>query len=92
MNKPIYKISGFIRRETKKILHDFKRAEKNLLYYHQVDKDMYSFYNCDTYNLMTDDEIKEKHNRLLKEIEILEIKLAEKIDYDNITTIPAKSS
>ena len=45
MNEPTYKIHGIERRQLKKELGELKRYVKNFWYYHQLDKDMTSFYS-----------------------------------------------
>lgn len=81
MNEPIYKIHGLERRELKKELSELKRFVKNFWHYHQLDKDMYSFYNCDSSNLMSDTQANVKVNKVSKQIEEIEEKLS--ILYNN---------
>lgn len=77
MNQPQFRISGTRRREVKKELSSLKIYAKNFWYHHQLDKDMASFYNCqtDTYP-MNDETAHNKYNSALEKIKRLENDLA----------------
>lgn len=60
MDKPQYKIHGFERREIKKALSQLKRYVKNFWHYHQLDKDMASFYGSSKGYPMSDEEAQKK--------------------------------
>ena len=78
MNNPTFKIYGQRRRELKKKLGELKRYVKNFWYFHQLDKDMFMFFNSG--NMMTDDEAQERFDQVSAEIAELEAKLAEKYE------------
>lgn len=72
MNEPIYKIHGIERRQLKKELGELKLYVKNFWYYHQLDKDMTSFYGGKEGFPMSDDESQERVNKAKKQIQELE--------------------
>ena len=76
MNEPIYKIHGIERRQLKKELGELKRYVKNFLYYHQLDKDMASFYGGKEGYPMSDDEAKKRVAKAKKQIQELEVRLS----------------
>ena len=53
-NEPIYKINGLERRKVKKHLSELKSFIKDFWHYHNLDKDMYSFYSPDDNSMMSD--------------------------------------
>lgn len=55
-NQPTYKINGLERRKVKKKLAELKSFVKNFWHYHNLDKDMYSFYSTDNIGLMSDSD------------------------------------
>jgi hypothetical protein len=75
MNQPIYKIHGSERRELKKELAKLKSHMKNFWYYHQLDKDMTSFYGGSEKYPMSDVEANEKFNQANLKVKNLEEKL-----------------
>ena len=68
-NKPIYKINGLERRKVKKKLAELKLFVKNFWHYHNLDKDMYSFYSTDNIGLMSDSDAKLLYDSKINEIE-----------------------
>jgi hypothetical protein len=76
MNEPIYKIHGIERRQVKKELGKLKRYVKNFWYYHQLDKDMNSFYGDKKDYPMTDEEAQKRLDKAKKQIDALEQKLS----------------
>lgn len=76
MNEPIYKIHGIKRRQLKKELGVLKRYVKNFWYYHQLDKDMTSFYGGKEGFPMSDDEAQKRVNKAEKQIQELENRLS----------------
>lgn len=68
-NNPIYKINGLERRKVKKKLSELKSFVKNFWYYHNLDKDMYSFYSPDSNNMMSDVDAKLLYDSRINEIE-----------------------
>ena len=69
---PQYKISGVERRKLKKELSELKSLCKSFWYYHQLDKDMSSFYGGSGGFPMSDEKALEKWeiaNIKIKEIE-----------------------
>ncbi len=76
MNKPIYKIHGLERRQLKKELGELKRYVKNFWYYHQLDKDMTSFYGDKDGYPMSDDEAQKRVDEVKKQIQELEDRLS----------------
>jgi len=76
MNEPQFKIHGIKRREVKKELSGLKSFVKHFWYYHQLDKDMTSFYGgTDTYP-MSDELAQQKLDKMNKEIKVIEDKLS----------------
>lgn len=57
-NEPTYKINGLERRKLKKELSELRSYVKNFWYYHNLDKDMYSFYSPNDSSLMSDVDAK----------------------------------
>lgn len=76
MNEPIYKIHGIERRKLKKELGELKLYVKNFWYYHQLDKDMNSFYGGKEGFPMSDDEAQKMVNKAEKQIQELENRLS----------------
>ena len=77
--EPIYKIHGFERKELKKELSSIKSFLKYFWHYHNLDKDMTSFYGgCDGYP-MSDEDAQKKYDEKLKQIEEIEYKLSIKL-------------
>ena len=76
MNDPIYKIHGIERRQLKKELGELKRYVKNFWYYHQLDKDMASFYGGKDGFPMSDDEAQKRVDEAKKQIQELENRLS----------------
>ena len=76
MNEPTYKIHGIERRQLKKELGELKRYVKNFWYYHQLDKDMTSFYGGKEGFPMSDDEEQKRVDKAKKQIEQLEGRLS----------------
>lgn len=72
MNEPIYKIHGIERRQLKKEIGELKRYVKNFWHYHQLDKDMTSFYGGKDGFPMSDDKSQERVNKAKKQIQELE--------------------
>lgn len=71
-NLPQYKINGVERRKLKKELSDLKSSCNNFWYYHQLDKDMCSFYGGYGDFPMSDEKAMEKlesYKVRIKEIE-----------------------
>lgn len=69
---PQYKINGVERRKLKKELSELKSLCKSFWYYHQLDKDMSSFYGGSGDFPMSDEKAKEKFENYkvrIKEIE-----------------------
>lgn len=76
MNKPTYKIHGTERRQLKKELGELKRYVKNFWYYHQLDKDMTSFYGGTEGYPMSDVEAKKRVDKAQKQIQEIEGRLS----------------
>lgn len=76
MSEPTYKIHGLERRQLKKELGKLKRYVKNFWYYHQLDKDMTSFYGGKDGFPMSDDEAQKRVDGAKKQIEQLENRLS----------------
>lgn len=76
MDKPTYKIHGIKRRKLKKELSKLKRYVRDFWYYHQLDKDMTSFYGGKEGFPMSDDEAQKIVDKTKKKIEQLEDKLS----------------
>jgi hypothetical protein len=75
-NQPTYKIHGTERRKLKKELSELKSFVKNFWYYHQLDKDMTSFYGGTETYPMGDEKANEIVESSKKKIKILEDKLS----------------
>lgn len=76
MNKPTYKIHGSERRQVKKELNKLKRHVKNFWFYHQLDKDMVSFYGGKEGYPMSDDEAQKRVDNANTKIKALEERLS----------------
>ena len=76
MNEPTYKIHGIERSQLKKELGELKRYVKNFWYYHQLDKDMTSFYGGQDGFPMSDDEAQKRVDKAEKQIQELENRLS----------------
>jgi hypothetical protein len=77
LNEPQFKIFGTERRILKKELAELKSFYKNYFHYHQLDKDMSSFYGGTKDYPMNDDKANERYNQLKNKIDKLESKLNE---------------
>lgn len=75
-NKPTYRIYGRERRELKKELSLLKSSVKNFWYYHQLDKDMASFYGCSEGYPMSDEYAQRIYDRNCNKIKNLEYLLS----------------
>ena len=76
MNEPTYKIHGIERKQLKKELGELKRYVRNFWYYHQLDKDMTSFYGYKYGYPMSDDEAQQRVDKAKNQIEQLEERLS----------------
>ena len=76
MNEPTYKIHGIERRQLKKELAELKLYVKNFWYYHQLDKDMASFYGGKEGFPMSDNEAQKRVDKAEKQIQELEGRLS----------------
>lgn len=76
MNKPTYKIHGIERRHLKKELGKLKIYVENFWYYHQLDKDMTSFYRGKDDYPMSDNEAKKRVDKAKKQIQELKDRLS----------------
>lgn len=76
-NQPIYKINGLERRKIKKNLSELKSFVKNFWYYHNLDKDMYSFYSPNDNSQMSDTNAQLLYDKKILEIEEITLKLDE---------------
>jgi hypothetical protein len=76
MNNPQYKINGLERRKVKKELSDLKSHVKNFWHFHQLDKDMTSFYGGASNYPMNDDLAKQKFDRANEKVKELEKSLS----------------
>lgn len=77
-NIPTYKIHGSERRILKKELASLKQFEKNFWYFHQLEKDMASFYNTSSEDYpMSDSLAMNKYLDTKQKIIGLEQKLSE---------------
>ena len=85
MNEPIFKINGLERRKVKKKLGELKSFVKNFWYYHNLDKDMYSFYSPNSNNKMSDLDAKLLYDSKINEIEKIMSELNE--PYKSISDI-----
>ncbi len=83
-NQPIYKINGLERRKVKKHLSELKSFTKDFWYYHNLDKDMYSFYS-DLNNMMSDVDAKLLYDSKIYEIDRIVNELEE--PYKSISDI-----
>lgn len=72
-----FKIHGSDRKLLKKELNTLKSFAKNFWYYHQLDKDMTSFYGTHENYPMSDDKAKVLYDDTIKKIELLNNKLSE---------------
>ena len=79
MNQPIYRINGIERRKLKKELSQLKSFLKNYFYYHQLDKDMVSFYGESEQYPMSDNEAEKRYIEILSEVKELEERLSVKL-------------
>jgi hypothetical protein len=73
---PQFKINGIERRDLKKELSKLKSLCKNFWYYHQLDKDMCSFYGGSGDFPMSDEEAMEKLQLAFIKIKKIEEHLA----------------
>lgn len=73
----MFKISGEARRKEKKKLAGLKSLKKDYWYYHNMDKDMASFYGSTGSFPMNDEDAQTRYDELENEINALEIKLTE---------------
>jgi len=81
MNKSIYKISGLGRKRLKKELNELKSLKKYFWHFHQLDKDMASFYNTKNKHFPASDiQAQKKYDELISKIENLEQQLKELIN------------
>ena len=71
-----FEIYGQKRRELKRELSQIKSLSKNFWFYHNMDKDMTSIYGGADGFPMSDEAATMKYNGFLKEIEVMEVKLA----------------
>ena len=76
MNKPTYKIHGIERRRLKKELSELKSYVRNFWRYHQLDKDMTSFFGGKEGYPMSDDEAQKRVDKAKKQIEQHEDRLS----------------
>lgn len=75
-NIPTFKIHGAQRKQVKKELSQLKSFVKNFWYYHQLDKDMASFYGDKEGFPMSDEQAKKKVDDANLKIKVLEEQLA----------------
>ena len=73
---PQYKINGVERRKLKKELSELKSLRKSFWYYHQLDKDMSSFYGGSGDFPMSDEQAMEKLKLAFIKIKEIEERLA----------------
>jgi hypothetical protein len=76
MNIPTFKVHGTERRQIKKELSELKAFVKNFWYYHQLDKDMASFYGGKEGFPMSDEQAQKKVDNAVLKIKALEERLA----------------
>jgi len=76
MNEITYKIHGIERRKVKHELSGLKSFVKTFWYYHQLDKDMTSFYGGSETYPMSDELATQKFNETNEKIKLLEEKLS----------------
>lgn len=74
--EPQYQIHGAERRELKKELASLKSYARNFYYYHQLDKDMTSFYGGTGDYPMSDSKADAHYQAVIVKIEKLEEKLS----------------
>ena len=84
MNTPQFKIHGEQRRVVKKELGELKRYIKNFWHYHQLDKDMVSFYGGKEDYPMSDGKAQMEFDIANGKIKLLEEKLAVPFGNTNI--------
>lgn len=85
--KSKFKISGKVRRQLKKELSSLKHFVRDFWYWHQMDKDMSSFYgstasqqpSCTDTFPMSDEDAKVMYNVRLEEINEIKTKLKEEL-------------
>jgi hypothetical protein len=76
MNIPTFKIHGTQRRQIKKEISELKSYVKNFWYYHQLDKDMASFYGGKEGFPMSDKQAQKKVDNAVLKIKALDERLA----------------
>jgi hypothetical protein len=76
MNDPTFKIHGAERRCLKKELTDLKSFAKNFWHFHQLDKDMTSFYGGKDDYPMSDELAQQKFDKTNDDIKKIEEKLS----------------
>lgn len=76
MNLLKFKINGQERRKLKKELSELKSSANNFWYYHQLDKDMCSFYGSTKDYPMSDEKARERIDEINIKIKGLEEQLA----------------
>lgn len=81
MSDPQYKVFGMERRNLKKKLSQIKSYVKNFWYYHQLEKDMHSFYGGPKSGAtgsypMSDNIAQKKFDQANKQISAIEAQLA----------------
>ena len=81
-NRPIYKIHGFERRAKKKEFSSLKSLVKNFWHSHQMDKDMTDFYGGHEGYPMSDEKAAIMVEKFKKDIELMQVLIDEKIDYE----------
>lgn len=74
--KPTYKIHGKERRVLKKELGSLKRYVKNFWYYHQMDKDMSSFYGSSGGYSISDECAKAIYDKNINKVKNIEYLLS----------------
>ena len=84
MNTPQFKIFGDERRVVKKELGELKRYVRYFWHYHQLDKDMASFYGGREDYPMSDEKAQMKFDTANEKIKVLEEKLAVPFENTNI--------
>ncbi len=83
-NQAIYKISGSERRKAKSELSRLKTTVQMFWYYHGLDKDMCSFYNCKTESYpMNDIEAETRYQSYVEQCKLLSEALTVKISDSN---------
>lgn len=76
-NQPTYKINGLERRKVKKKLAELKSFVKDFWHYHNLDKDMYSFYSPDDNSIMSDANAQLLYDSKIEEIDKITTELDE---------------